>query len=111
MKYFRNPENGEVFAYESDGSQDYLIEPSFLEMSQDEIEAHLAPKIDFKAVEDAWREEEMLVIADQLLRIEDEDPNALQGTERDWRDYRIKLRTWIAGAEYFPDKEYRPSRP
>ena len=42
MKYFKSP-TGEVFAYESDGSQDAWIKPDLVPMTQAEIEAHLNP--------------------------------------------------------------------
>ena len=58
-----------------------------------------------------WQTSEMAVIADQLLAIEDGDPAALPGTEREWRDYRIKVRAWKEGAEGYPDSEHRPARP
>lgn len=58
-----------------------------------------------------WQESEMLVIAEQLLAIEDDDPIALSGTERQWRDYRIQVRAWKEGAEGFPESERRPVRP
>lgn len=44
--------------------------------------------------EKSWRDLEMTLIADQLLRIEDGDPTALPGTDRQWRNYRIQLRAW-----------------
>ena len=58
-----------------------------------------------------WQTSEMAVIADQLLAIEDGDPAALSGTEREWRDYRIQVRAWKEGAEGYPDSEHRPARP
>jgi hypothetical protein len=63
------------------------------------------------AEEDAWKLEEMDSIADQLIAIEDSDPSALPGTERQWRDYRTLLRAWKEGAEHFPDHAHRPARP
>jgi hypothetical protein len=42
MKYFKSP-TGEVFAFESDGSQDAWIRPDLVPMTQEEIEAHLSP--------------------------------------------------------------------
>ena len=41
MKLFKN-KNNEVFAYESDGSQDYLISDDFVAMTQEEIDAREA---------------------------------------------------------------------
>ena len=42
MKYYKDT-NGEVFAYESDGSQDSYIAPSLVLMNQTEIDLHLNP--------------------------------------------------------------------
>lgn len=63
------------------------------------------------AIEDAWKLYEMAFIADQLIAMEDSDPGALPGTERQWRDYRTLVRAWKEGAEYFPDQAFRPVRP
>ena len=62
-------------------------------------------------VEDAWRVEELAVIADQLLAIEDADPAAMPGTETQWRSYRTKVRAWKTGAVGFPYAAQRPQRP
>ena len=43
MKYYRDPANGEVFAYESDGSQDDLISEHLIALSAEEVSAHLNP--------------------------------------------------------------------
>lgn len=43
MKYYKS-ENGEVFAYESDGSQDEWIGADMLPMTEEEIDQHLSPK-------------------------------------------------------------------
>ena len=42
MKYYKDT-NGEVFAFEADGSQDYLIDPSLVLMTQAEVNLHLNP--------------------------------------------------------------------
>lgn len=41
MKYFKK--NGEVFAFESDGSQDELITKEFIKMTKNEVDRHLNP--------------------------------------------------------------------
>lgn len=41
MKYFKK--NGEVFAFESDGSQDELITEDFVKMTKSEVDRHLNP--------------------------------------------------------------------
>lgn len=61
--------------------------------------------------EAAWVEAEMSVVADQLIMLEDDDPAALPGTARQWRDYRIALRAWKDGAAGYPQVELRPARP
>lgn len=61
--------------------------------------------------EDEWRLHEVAFIADQLLAIEDDDPTALPGTDRQWRDYRIQVRAWKEGQADFPDATKRPVRP
>lgn len=43
MKYYRHPTTGEVYAYEADGSQDAFILPDLMQMTDEEIQAHLAP--------------------------------------------------------------------
>jgi hypothetical protein len=43
MKYYKNPENGDVFAYEEDGSQDAFIPPYLVQMTPEEVYAHLNP--------------------------------------------------------------------
>lgn len=58
-----------------------------------------------------WVALEMAVVADQLLKLEDEDPSALPGTARQWRDYRIALRAWNATNPIFPNRLFRPERP
>lgn len=63
------------------------------------------------AVEVVWVVEELELIADQLLALEDDDPTALPGTTREWRDYRIGVRAWKTGNEDFPDMTKRPVRP
>jgi hypothetical protein len=59
----------------------------------------------------AWVEAEMAVIADQLVKLEDEDPSALPGTSRQWRDYRIALRSWNDTNAVYPNYLFRPERP
>lgn len=61
--------------------------------------------------EDKWRLSELVVIADQLMAIEDGDPSALPGTETQWRDYRTAVRHWTTGTPGFPDAAQRPQRP
>ncbi|TWC11432.1 hypothetical protein FBY06_14421 [Pseudomonas sp. SJZ085] len=63
------------------------------------------------AREASWVEAEMVVIAEQLVMLEDEDPSARPGTSRQWRDYRIALRAWNEANPDFPDATKRPVQP
>lgn len=72
-------------------------------------------------VENAWREAELVVVANQLYAIEEaeaaaeegEEPpeDLLPGTRNQWLSFRTKVRAWKTGALHFPDMSYRPSRP
>ncbi|RIQ47599.1 hypothetical protein D0843_16880 [Bordetella avium] len=42
FKYYRDPTNGEVYAYEGDGSQDAYIREGLVAMTDDEAKAHLS---------------------------------------------------------------------
>lgn len=44
MKYFKNRSNEEIYAFELDGSQDYLITSEFVEMSEEEVDRHIHPE-------------------------------------------------------------------
>ncbi|MFC3939651.1 hypothetical protein CCU68_18880 [Pseudomonas gingeri NCPPB 3146 = LMG 5327] len=61
--------------------------------------------------ESEWQAQEMLVIEDQRMAIEEEDPEALPGTDKEWLQYRTKVRKWIEGAEGYPEMTRRPVRP
>ena len=66
--------------------------------------------------ENAWRDQEIEVISNQLMALEEqeatgEDAGALPGTRVQWLSYRTKVRAWKEGAENFPDLSHRPSRP
>lgn len=43
MKYFRNPITGEVYVFEEDGSQDAYIPEGLVQMTPEEVYAHLNP--------------------------------------------------------------------
>jgi hypothetical protein len=38
MKYFKRPSDNEIFAYEEDGSQDHLIDESFISLTKEQAE-------------------------------------------------------------------------
>lgn len=43
MKYLKSPDTGEVFAFEEDGSQDEFIPAGLIEMTAEDVHAHLNP--------------------------------------------------------------------
>ncbi len=43
MKYYKHPETGEVFAYENEQERQELGAPELVEMTPEEIDAHLHP--------------------------------------------------------------------
>ena len=92
------PEDGDVTAYIAMEDGTWTIDPM--------IAYNKAV-----AIETLWRDGELVFIADQLLRIEDADPTALPGTDRQWRNYRIAVRAWVEGAVGFPDSLNIPVRP
>lgn len=88
--------------------------PSALLPGQSLVEEVPQSLIDLVAASEAeavWREGEMPFIAAQLQAFDDGDPAALPGTEREWRDYRIGVRAWVAGAPGYPSGDHRPIRP
>lgn len=61
--------------------------------------------------QDAWRISELDVIRNQLDLLLFEDPEALPGTEAQWKLYGRAVSRWKEGAEGFPYIENRPVRP
>lgn len=45
MKYYKHLESGEVFAYETEAEREQWGAPELVEMSPEEVEAHLNPPI------------------------------------------------------------------
>ena len=116
MKYYCHADwdgVSNIYAFLADGSQDSFIEKGLTQMVHREVDDYYARTTapDPVAVEHDWVASEMAIIPDQLLMIEDQDPAALPGSERQWRDYRIALRTWKEGASGFPLADQRPQRP
>lgn len=69
-----------------------------------------------KAIEDSWRDAELVIIANQLDALEEaevgEPPeDLLPGTRTQWLSHRGKVRNWVEGVGDFPDTSKRPTRP
>ncbi|MHB0844768.1 DUF4376 domain-containing protein [Stutzerimonas nitrititolerans] len=106
MKYFRNPQSGEVFAFEADGSQDEFIPSELIPMTPAEIEAHLARQPDDYAAAIAARRWQAEVSGIEIagMRIETDDRTktllngaALRATIDPQHSRRWKLAdgTWV----------------
>lgn len=55
MKYFRDPVTLGIFAYEEDGSQDDFIDPSFVQLTDEEVYLLLNPPPPVLSAEDICR--------------------------------------------------------
>lgn len=108
MKYFNTP-NG-VHAIEADGSQDFLIQEDWVEMTTEELDSHLNPiptPEQLAAIERVWRDGELGRADIELNLVQD---GMGTGTVSAWREYRCLLRNWPE-SEFFPDSTKRPVAP
>jgi hypothetical protein len=81
-----------------------------------DAQAALALRAKKVIIEDAWRNSEINLIANQLMAIEEyeaggEVPDLLPGTRTQWLAYRTKVRAWKEGHIDFPNELKRPVRP
>lgn len=124
MKYYIDTATEQVWAFESDGSQDEYIRETMRPMTEQEVYNHLNPPPTHAflvGLEDQWRENELLVVASQLLALEEAEaaaeeglpppPDLLPGTRNKWLAYRTKLRAWKESDPVFPNSLFRPERP
>ena len=120
MKYYRpDPWDGKenIYAYRADGSQDSFIIDGLVLLTDEEVDSYYerlnaaGEAIRAAAREEEWRNSEIRVVKDNLDAILFEDPDALPGTESQWKAYGVALRRWKEGAESYPHEEHRPSRP
>ncbi|MFJ4349652.1 hypothetical protein ACIPZ5_01985 [Pseudomonas sp. NPDC089428] len=113
MKYYKDLSTGGIWAYEDDVAEE-IVRAGLIPISNDEYQKFLDDQsLEIrKGEEGIWVSEEMSVVADQLLMLEDGDPNAIPGASiADWRSYRVALRAWNDGADGFPSQGSRPVRP
>ena len=120
MKYYRpDPWDGKenIYAYGADGSQDSFIIDGLVLLTDEEVDSYYerlnaaGEAIRAASREEEWRNSEIRVVKDNLDAILFEDPDALPGTESQWKAYGVALRRWKEGAESFPHEKHRPSRP
>lgn len=115
-KYFKPPQwdgKSNIYAYLADGSQDAFIFPELVRMTDDEVIAYYerVNTPSQESVETAWRDSEINVVKDNLEALLFDDPDALPGTDAEWKAYGVALRRWKEGAEGWPDSARRPARP
>lgn len=109
MKYYLDPTVG-IRAFESDGSQDFLITDAMRPLTAEELEAHLNPvptPEQLASIERAWRDGELDRADIELNKVQD---GMGTGTVSVWREYRCALRNWPE-SEFFPDIGHRPISP
>ena len=94
MKYYKDNQNN-VFAYELDGSQDYLIGDN-VAMTAKEVEAHINPPMTIEQKQRQFRAERNNLLVEADIEINKLVDLGLDSTE--WRVYRQALRdstlTW-----------------
>jgi hypothetical protein len=93
MKYYVATNKG-VHAFESDGSQDFLITGSMRPMTLEEVHQHLYPaptQAQLEAEARSWRDAELARADIELNKVQDGDG---VGTVTAWRAYRSALRKW-----------------
>lgn len=109
MIYFKNKTTGEVFAYETTDERDKYGASDLVEMTADEVNAHLNPTPTAEQLasnERIWRDRQIAVT--DYLAMPD---YPLTDTERtDLYTYRQALRDWPASTA-FPTADGRPQPP
>lgn len=118
MRYFNNPQTGEVHAYDDDAPA-HFIQAWLIPMSDAEVQAYIvqaaAPLPADSSAERAWRDGELVAVMwlrerhrDQL---EIEAPTTLTGEQfKELLVYLQALRDWPQSAD-FPNTLHRPAAP
>lgn len=104
MKYYKDPNTSEVFAYDEDGSQDKYIPNHYVRISEEDINREIAAR-----TERVWRNSELNRADIELYKVQDSDSKAV-GSVSPWREYRKALRQWPEN-QHFPDSSKRPIAP
>lgn len=113
MKHYRD-NAGTVWAFELDGSQDYLVTEDMRVMTSDEVKVHQnpAPSMEeLSALEESWRMTEMTIARENRVAIAEMGDPSVIGTAKQWQDYWLALRDWKDGNPDFPDTSKRPKAP
>ncbi|MFG0501035.1 hypothetical protein ACF8GD_00010 [Pseudomonas putida] len=118
MKYYRHEVTGDVYAFESDGSQDSFIGDDLVLMTDEQVEAHVNPppaREQLEAAEREWRDASVNAVL--WLRERHRDEQDLQRSTTltpaqfaELLNYLQALRDWPQSAA-FPAIEHRPVAP
>lgn len=118
MKYYRHEVTGDVYAFESDGSQDSFIGDDLVLMTDEQVEAHVNPppaREQLEAAEREWRDASVNAVL--WLRERHRDEQDLQRSTTltpaqfaELLNYLQALRDWPQSAA-FPVIERRPVAP
>lgn len=109
MKYYKNPNTGDVFSYETETERQEWGALELGEMTQAEIDVHLNPPADPAQLADAAR-------ADRDRRLRDCDWVIIRAQETgapmptDWLGYRQSLRD-VPDQNKFPFDIHWPTKP
>lgn len=122
MKYYKS-EDGEVFAYEKDGSQDAFIRPDLMVLGADELaeirvaqEAARAPKPDELLASANARRDELLMVAGIRTAPLQDAVDLGEATVEDvanlrlWKQYRTAVNR-VSGQVGFPSEIDWPDQP
>lgn len=106
MKYYKD-EEGAIYAYELDGSQDSFIPANLKRMTKREVASHFSNKDGeaSKVLAKFWRDQELARADLELNKVLD---GMGTGTEQEWRDYRCKLRNWPDSKSFPKTKPQSP---
>ena len=98
MKYYKNTETGEVFAYESEQERQEWGAPELVEMTPEEVEAHLNPPPVSLTLEQIQELRRRAYIAESdPLRNEADYDALINGTEPDYTE-------WLAAVAAIKDR-------
>lgn len=108
MKYYKNPETGEVYAYESEEDRQEWGAPELVEMTPAEVDAHLNPPPVPPTADEARAKRDALLAACDWVAIRANELG--EPVPQDWADYRQALRD-IPQQPGFPDGIDWPTKP
>ena len=98
MKYYKHPESGEVFAYESEQERQEWGAPELVEMTPEEVDAHLNPPpvpLTLEQIQELRRR--AYVTESDPLKNEADYDALINGTEPDYTE-------WLAAVAAIKDR-------